>query len=256
MVEMAVRPMPIPVLLYHSISDAPEAAIAPYTVAPAVFERQLDAIRGRRQALTVSRLAECLAGRAELPESPVVITFDDGFADNLTVAAPLLASRALPAAVYVTTGYLDRPGMLTAKQVFELDSTGIEVGAHAHTHIPMDELAIGAAREEIRRSKEVLEEILGHAVASLAYPHGYSTAALRDAVRDAGFFSACGVKNAFSHAGDDRWCIARLTVRADTSMERFADWLSGEGAPLAWPHEALQTRAWRTARRVRRAVTG
>ena len=253
---MAVRPMPIPVLLYHSISDAPEDSIAPYTVTPDIFERQLDAIVGRRQALTLSRLAECLAGRAELPESPVVITFDDGFADNLTVGAPQLASRGLSATVFVTSGYLDRPGMLTPMQVSELDSAGIEVGAHAHTHRPMDELSIGAAREEILRSKAALEDILGRALASFAYPHGYSTAAIRAAVRDTGFLSACGVKNALSHAGDDPWCIARLTVRADTTMERFECWLSGDGAPVASPHEALQTRAWRTARRVRRAVTG
>ncbi len=256
MIEIAVRPMPIPVLLYHSISGAPEDSIAPYTVTPDMFERQLDAIVGRRQALTVSRLAECLAGRAELPESPVVITFDDGFADNLTVGAPWLASRGLSATVYVTTGYLDRPGMLTPMQVSELESAGIEVGAHTHTHTPLDELAIGSVSEEIRHSKAVLEDILGHSLASLAYPHGYSTAAIRDAVRDAGFLSACGVKNAFSHAGDDVWCIARLTVRADTTMERFEGWLAGKGAPVALRHEALPTRAWRTARRVRRALTG
>ena len=115
---MAVRPMPIPVLLYHSISDAPEDSIAPYTVTPDIFERQLDAIVGRRQALTVSRLAECLAGRAELPESPVVITFDDGFADNLTAAAPRLASRGLSATVFVTCCWTACTFLTTCAGVF------------------------------------------------------------------------------------------------------------------------------------------
>ena len=246
----------IPVLLYHSVSDTPSSAIAPYAVSPAAFERQLDAIRKSHHAVTVSELAGCLAGDAVLPHSPVVITFDDGFADNLEVAAPRLLARQLSATVYVTTGFLGLQGMLEPSQLANLETAGVEIGAHAVTHTPMDELSLNAAREEIVRSKAVLEDALGHRVDSFAYPHGYSTAGVRGEVRAAGFGSACGVKNAFSHLADDPWCIARLTVGAGTSMELFERWLAGDGAPVAWPREALQTRAWRAARRVRRAVGG
>jgi peptidoglycan/xylan/chitin deacetylase (PgdA/CDA1 family) len=241
----------IPVLLYHSVSDAPADSIAAYTVSPAVFDRHLDLITGHHQALTVSQLAECLAGREQLPEDPVVITFDDGFLDNLEVAAPRLAARKLTATVYVTTGYIGLSGMLEWEQLRDLEAMGIELGAHSHSHTPLDELGLADAADEIRLSQGMLEDRLQHAIPSFAYPHGYSTQAIRSSVRSAGFRSACGVRNAFSHPGDDPWCIARLTVHADTDVQQIERWLSGEGAPLAAPGEAFPTRAWRAVRRIR-----
>lgn len=245
----------IPVLLYHSVSDFPASdEIAPYTVSPAAFERHLELVAERHQALTVSQLVECLGARRPLPPSPVVITFDDGFADNLANAAPLLAAHKLPATVYVTTGYVGHRGMLGWEQLGELEAAGIEVGAHAHTHTPLDELRATDAVLEIRRSKAMIEQRLQHQVASFAYPHGYSTRRLRNEVREAGFGSACGVRNAFSHPADDPWCIARLTVLAGTGPERIERWLRAEGAPVASPREALRTAAWRAVRRVRHSA--
>ena len=244
----------IPVLLYHSVTDDPADSIAPYSVTPSAFARHMEAVAKEHHVLSISQLAGCLAGDAPLPRAPVVVTFDDGFADNLTVAGPQLAARSIPATVYVTTGYLGRAGMLELRSLIDLEALGIEIGAHAHSHTPMDELPLDRAREEIRRSKAVLEDALGHGLASFAYPHGYSTAAVREEVRAAGFGSACGVKNAFSHLADDVWCIARLTVRSETSVEQLERWLAGEGAPVAWSDETLQTRAWRAARRVKRVV--
>ena len=244
----------IPVLLYHSVTDSPVGPIAPYTVSPATFERHLELIAERHQALTVSQLVECLGAGRTLPPAPVVITFDDGFADNLDEAAPRLAGHKLAATVYVTSGLVGQAGMLGWEQLSELEQAGIEVGAHAHTHTPLDELQMADAVDEIRRSKAMIEHRLQHALATFAYPHGYSTRRLRNEVRAAGFGSACGVRNAFSHPADDPWCIARLTVRADTAPERIERWLRAEGAPVASPREAFKTLAWRTVRRARRTA--
>ena len=242
----------IPVLLYHSVSDAPPEHIAPYAVSPGVFARHLDLIASDHQALTVSELVASLDGTRPLPTNPVVITFDDGFADNLEVAAGLLAARSLAATVYVTTGYVGRPGMLSWRGVEGLETAGLEVGAHAQTHIPLDELHPRDATDEILGSKEALEDRLGHEVASFAYPHGYSDNRVRRSVEAAGFRSACGVRNALSHGADDRWNIARLTVQADMPLDRLERWMRSEGAPVAARGEAVRTRVWRAARRMRR----
>lgn len=244
----------IPVLLYHSVSDTPPQWIAPYAVSPVSFARHLDLIALGHQALTVSQLVESLARNEPLPASPVVITFDDGFADNLEVAAPLLTARSLVATFYVTTGYVGRPAMLSWTGVRDLQGASLEVGAHAQTHTPLDELNARDASDEILGSKEDLEDRLGHEVTSFAYPHGYSDLAVRREVEAAGFRSACGVRNALSHPADDRWNIARLTVMADTPMEHIDRWLRGEGAAVAKPDEAIRTRAWRAVRRLRRVT--
>jgi len=252
----------IPILSYHTITADPRPGIAPLAVTPDQFERHLDlVVAGGFTALTVSDLTARLDAGEALPPRTLVLTFDDGYEDNLTVAAPMLEARKLAATVYVTTGVLPgspqpargpAPGrMLEWDRLAELEAAGIEVGAHSHTHPQLDLLPRAEAASEIRRCKGLLEDSLGHAVDSFAYPHGYATPWVREEVRRCGFRSACGVRNAFSHEEDSRWMAARLTVRATTTAAQVQCWLDGSGAPLAGRLEHLRTRAWRATRRVR-----
>jgi peptidoglycan/xylan/chitin deacetylase (PgdA/CDA1 family) len=234
----------------------------PFAVRPDDLALHLDLISDSgRLALTVSELIELLDhGVQPMPET-VLITFDDGFEDNLTVAAPLLAARRLPATVFLTTGFLrDRRGrapvnspgrMLDWSRLGELDSSAIEVGSHAHTHRPLDTLSRREATRESRQSKDLLEAALGHPVLSFAYPHGYGSRWVQHEVRQSGFRAACGVRNAFSHIEDNRWLLARLTVRATTTGDEVAQWLRGSGASPATSGEHLQTKVWRAVRRAR-----
>ena len=259
------RDRPIPILLYHSISDDPDPWIRRFAVTPRTFARHLDLVAASGGAtLTVSAFADALArGPAALPERPVLITFDDGFADFRDAALPALLARDMAATLYATTGFLGRRGPGGARMLDWRDlpdmawgSGAVEIGGHTHTHPQLDIVGPARAREEITRCRTQLEDVLGTAPRSFAYPHGYSTAAVRAMVREAGFDAACAVRNAFSSAGDDRFALARLTVRADTPDERIEAWLRGEGAPVARRHEAVRTRAGRLARRVRARTRG
>lgn len=253
---------PIPILLYHSVSSRPAPGIAPFAVSPSVFERHLDLIAASHRVVTISELAEWLAGGAMTSPPGIVVTFDDGFADNLEKAVPLLQARGMRATVYITTGYLDGraggeepPGeMLSWAAPSELEEARFEIGAHGHRHRPLDVLALPEVAVDIGRSKASLESRLGHRVATFAYPQGYRDQAVREVVRASDFDSACGVGNAFSHRLDDRWSIARLTVWADTPLATMATWLRGEEAPLAPCRDALRTVVWRGVRRARRIL--
>jgi peptidoglycan/xylan/chitin deacetylase (PgdA/CDA1 family) len=250
----------VPILNYHTISDRPGRQIAPFAVGTEQFARQLDAIvTGGFIALTVSRYVELLHEGAGFPARTVVITFDDGFEDNLTVAAPLLVERGLPATVFVTTGHLpgcpDGPAgrvlgpMIPWDRLGELEAAGIEVGAHAHSHRPLDVLGRAEAGREIELSKRLLEGALGHPVASFSYPHGYASAGTQEAVRRCGFRSACGVRHALSYTGDNPWLLSRLVVRSTTTVVELDGWLHGSGVGVATRHELLRTKVWRGARR-------
>jgi peptidoglycan/xylan/chitin deacetylase (PgdA/CDA1 family) len=248
----------IPVLLYHGVCDVPLPGLRRWTLAPATFDQHLAAIAASgRTPLTMSALADGLAGRALLPESPVAITFDDGFADTLTALDAVL-ERGLAATVYVQTGRVGREDWLSARGLRAVAALGprIEVGAHTICHQRVDELSGAALEREVAGSRRALEEILGAPVAGFAYPHGAHDRRSRDAVVAAGYTHAAAVKNALSHPHDDPFAIARWTVEAGTTPARIAEVLAGEGVRVATPGVRVATTAYRGLRRLRRRLAG
>ncbi len=283
-----MMPLAVPILLYHAVDESPPGWIAPYTVKPDVFRRHLDLIASLGcQPLTVTEMAERLQPGRSWPDRPVVITIDDGFADVASVVAPALAAQGFPATLYVTTAALSagptsapcgvgptgapcgvgptgtpcgvgptgaphrlpQAAMLRWDQLPALEADGIELGAHTLTHPPLDILPEGMAYTEIKDSKVVLEDALGHPVRSFAYPHGHHDRRVTTLVRHAGFDSACAVKNALSSATDDAFALSRLTVLASTPDGTLEQWLLGSGAPRCSPRRKLRTRAGRQYRR-------
>jgi peptidoglycan/xylan/chitin deacetylase (PgdA/CDA1 family) len=94
------------VLIYHRVLPAPDF-MYPYDPDAAEFSRQMGALA---EDFTVLALGEAVSrlARGALPERAVAITFDDGFADNVTVALPILAAAGLSATFFVASGYLGR----------------------------------------------------------------------------------------------------------------------------------------------------
>jgi peptidoglycan/xylan/chitin deacetylase (PgdA/CDA1 family) len=245
----------IPVLLYHSVSDRRPQGDAWGAVSRADFEAHVKAISASgRVAIGITALAAALRAEQPLPDRPVAVTFDDGFADTYD-AVELLRDHGLVSTVYVTTGELGAKNRLSPRQLAALASLpGIEVGAHAVRHRHLDELDDGELAEELGASRSQLEDLTQRNIASFAYPHGSYDGRVRDAVIAAGYDSAAAVKNAVSHPGDDPFAIARWTVTDGTPAARISQVLEGERVPLAWAGERMRTRAYRTARRQRRRL--
>ena len=244
---------PIPVLVYHSVRATPTAGLERWTLTPSAFTAQLDAVAASgRVPLTVDELARGLRGETELPARAVALTFDDGFADNADALAELLG-RGLRATLYVTTGYIGEPDMLSAAGVRDLAGLeGLQLGAHSVTHPRLDELSAGEVAREVRQSRATLEDLIGGEITTFAYPHGNHHRGVRAAVVDAGLRSAAAVKNAFSHPADDPFAIARWIVESDTPPDRVEQVLDGRGLPMAWARERVRTRGFRAVRRARR----
>jgi peptidoglycan/xylan/chitin deacetylase (PgdA/CDA1 family) len=265
-----VRPTRVPILLYHSVSSTPSRYIAPFAVSPADFRRHLACIVEHGcTPLTVSDFVAAANDHAfDLPERPVIVTFDDGYVDFFDVALPMFLEYGIPSTIYITTGFVaggsdrgrdaEAPGvMLSWSHLRELVGHGVEIGGHTHTHPQLDVVTARDAREEITRCKALLEDALDVEIRSFAYPHGYSSSTVRRFVREAGYESACSVKNALSSADDDRFSLARLMLRNTTSVDQVREWLLGRGAPDAPARERAQTRVWRLVRRIKHlASTG
>lgn len=250
----------LPILLYHSVNDDPPSWIAPFTVGVREFGRQLDlVVASGRVPVTAADVIAAVRGSKILPDEAVLITFDDGFLDFVEHAMPALAARELPATLFVTTGalcprnrsVLPDAAMMSMRQVVEAAQAGVEIGAHSHTHIQLDTAAGARITTELERSRTELEDALGAAVTTFAYPHGYNDARVRRRAYQAGYDGAFAVRNALSCALDDPFAVARLTVQADTSTEQISRWLDGTGARRAPYRESVQTKLWRTYRRSR-----
>lgn len=245
----------VPVLCYHAVTDSPSAWIAGMSVTPRQFAAHVNTIIALgRTPVGPTAFAAALGGGAPLPAGAVVITFDDGFAGVATVAALLLADAGIPAGVYVTTGVVGgrSPGgdlMLTWAQIDELAAAGFEIGGHTHLHHQLDAVTPAVARADIVEGRDRLQDRLGHPLTGFAYPHGYSNRAVRRMVAGAGFTHAYAVRNALSKHTDDRYAISRLTITADTSADRLANWLGDRDLPRQPRPRPLLVAGWRAYRR-------
>ncbi len=259
------RPL-VPILTYHSVGEDPPAPIRRWSVAPGRFREHLAALSGHGfTGLTVTQLLACYRGERPLPPRPVVLTFDDGYEDFLTVAVPALAEAGFPATLYVSTGLLrdERPGvpvppgrMLDWAQLAQVAAAGVEIGAHGHTHRELDVLPPATARWEIVHSGARLRQELHVPVPTFAYPYGYADRGVRRAVRAAGYTAACGVKNAYSHAADDPWALSRILVERDVDAAALTRLVTRSVLPAGWRRERPRTVAWRAYRRIRAAGSG
>lgn len=247
----------IPVLLYHSVSDAPSETIVDFNVTPSEFERQIAQVaQSGRRPLAFSELGALLAaGDAEALRNVVCVTFDDGWADNIE-AAEALARHDVPATVFVTSDFIGRPDFVNREQLTALASApGVEIGAHSVTHPRLDELGSTEIELELTQSRRELEGVIGAPVTTFAYPHGNYDKRVLAAVRGAGYAAAAAVKNALSHPGDDPYAVARWTITSSSDTAEVERLLNGEGAPVAWQGERLRTRGYRTWRRIKRRLT-
>jgi peptidoglycan/xylan/chitin deacetylase (PgdA/CDA1 family) len=110
MFEIAARPNGAIILMYHSVphGDTAEFVDPPNRISVPLFERQMAFLAARRHVVPLSVLVEDIASGRSPAAGTVCITFDDGYVDNLTVAAPILAKYDLPATIYLATGYVER----------------------------------------------------------------------------------------------------------------------------------------------------
>ncbi len=253
----------IPILLYHSISKDASPRFKKWTVHPELFAAHMEYLHSRSyKPITVTQLATIMMNNTvSLPDRTVVITFDDGFADFHSIGLPTLKRYGFAATLYITTGFvggtsswLSREGednrpMVSWDQIAEISAGGVECGTHSLNHLQLDTLSSSAAREEIARPKSVLEHHLGKQVSSFSYPHGYNSQAVRRLVQQAGYSSACGVKNMMSTINDDPFALARIVVSEDTDVEDFGALLDGRGLRAAPVRERIVTKGWRFARR-------
>jgi peptidoglycan/xylan/chitin deacetylase (PgdA/CDA1 family) len=250
----------VPILMYHAVSTSPNDATRELSVAPEAFAEQMALIGdlGLTPVRTADLAARWRSGRP-LPERPVLITFDDGYEGVHRHALPVLAKHGFPATVFVSTGWLKGPHdmgggldtMLDWDQVRELAEADVEIGGHSHTHPQLDQLPDDGLRSELILCKEIIGDLLGTVPASFAYPYGYSSRRVREAVRETGYAQALAVNNGLARRRQGPYALTRLTVRRTTGVEEFQRMLEGRAIVRAFARDRALTKGYAVVRRAR-----
>ncbi|MEU9912958.1 polysaccharide deacetylase family protein [Streptomyces sp. NPDC051001] len=195
----AVEPAPVPwIAMYHSVGDCSED---PYriTVTPDRLDRQLTWLR--RRGLRGVSMAALLA--APTRKDLVGLTFDDGYADFLDHALPVLRAHDFGATLFVLPGRLGgdnawdplgpRKPLLDAEGLRRACEAGVEIGSHGLTHVDLTKADDLRLKAEVVESRAALEELTGAPVKGFCYPYGTLDQRAVDAVREAGYAYACAI---------------------------------------------------------------
>lgn len=216
----------VPILMYHHIKDLASNASEldlTWTVAPKNFLAQIEWLAQHNyQTITMAKLNAYLRDGTPLPARSIVITFDDGWIEDYTIAFPALKKNNFVGTYFVYTQPLDRsPLYLSWKQIEEMSAAGMNFEAHTLTHPHLRALSAESMANEIMESKKALETRLKKPIVSFAYPFGEYNNAVIDAVKHAGFESAVTIDPGYRQRADRIYQLQRIRISYVDSLQDF-----------------------------------
>ena len=226
------------ILCYHDVDDG---WVSPLAIHPRRFADHCAWLADSGRVVLLDQVLQQRDPAAIAGDPRLALTFDDGLAGVHEHALPLLAEHALPATVYVVAGTLatagrpvdwidgQRPGTvqaMTETQIRELLDAGIQIGSHTWRHADLTSLDPVECREDLRRSREFLEDTFGVAVATVAYPRGRNNVVVRRLAREAGYSFGLGLPE--TPEPFDCWGVPRTGIYAANGTRA----LSVKASPL------------------------
>ena len=237
----------VPVLNYHQVEEKDGN---PLTLWPDQFEAQMDYLAAEGYTtITIDEMMDALENGTPLPEKPVIITFDDGYADNYEYAYPILKKYGFKATIFLIYDFTNTyPNYLTWEQINEMKASGlIHFESHTMTHANLSKLTSrDELRHEIADSRIALSEKLGREISYIAYPGGRVTNDVEEITRAAGYRGGFTVHYGLSTPTEGAYQMDRIPIFGCNThtMTRFK--LRLAFAPLIAPFEDLRLdlRAW------------
>jgi peptidoglycan/xylan/chitin deacetylase (PgdA/CDA1 family) len=214
------------VVAFHRVQETAEPGDG-LTMSVRMFERYCRFFRRHFRVVPLREIVEKLE-RGQRLGRELAITFDDGYRDNLEVAAPVLEKLALPATFFIVTQSMGtsivpwwdrergaRHPWMSWDQVRELHRRGFDIGGHTRTHADLGRVSGAEAEQEIVGGRLELERELGASVDLFAYPYGeanHLTEANRERVKAAGFRCCCSCYGGNVATGDSPFRLPRVPI--------------------------------------------
>jgi peptidoglycan/xylan/chitin deacetylase (PgdA/CDA1 family) len=235
--RVAQQTEPVRVLFYHRVADE---HLNDWTMPTQVFAKQIRWLGAHFDLVSLAEAQRRIsAGRNRIPTA--CITFDDGYADNMRFALPLLFEHEIPFTYFVSTHHVlggkpfphdIKAGVPltpnTPHQLRNLAAAGVEIGAHTRTHADLGgPLTTVQLASEIQGCKRELEQTIAREVRYFAFPYGQHANLSARAFRlacEAGYAGVCSAYGGYNFPGDDPFHLRR--IHADPQMFRFKNWLT------------------------------
>ncbi len=217
----------VPIMTYHNINYTEK--FEPNTVSPLNFDKQMNYLKANGyHVIGLDELVDGIKRKRVFPQKTVVITFDDGYQDNYQYAFPVLKKYHLTATFFVLPGLAGVDHFMTWDEIQEMEKGGMSFGSHSLTHPYLPEISEAEQRNQIRKSKELLEEKLGHPVACLAYPLGGFTEPIKKIVAKSGYQCACTTNRGRDRFNQDLYELKRIRF-SDHDQSEFILWVKLSG---------------------------
>lgn len=222
----------VPILMYHRIDDPPPGADAirrDLSVRPKSFEAQLQYLKQEGyQSISLNDLALHLTVGKPLPPRPVILTFDDGYADAYTHAFPLLSRYGFEGTFFLISGPIDaeNPDFLSWDQVKEMHAAGMRFEPHSYDHPDMRGRDFDFLVFQILAPKEAIEARTGETCRFFAYPSGRYDQFVIDVLRSAHFWGGILTRQGATHTTDSLFTLRRIRVRGEEDLDAFVHHLN------------------------------
>lgn len=202
----------VPVLNYHQINDHAENAL---TVHTEQFDEQMRYLaENGYHSITPGELIDAWENGTPLPEKPIILTFDDGYADNYENVFPILKKYNLRGTIFLVTDFMGQyENYLTWEQVDEMNRSGlIDFESHTLSHAKLDQTSPEETWHQLKGSKDVLEQRLGKRADFIAYPCGSFDEELERMTKEAGYRAAFTVRFGLTDPKENPYILDRVPI--------------------------------------------
>jgi peptidoglycan/xylan/chitin deacetylase (PgdA/CDA1 family) len=221
----------VPILYYHYIRINPnprDRVGFSLSTPPAMFSAQMQYLANHGfHVISLHQAVVAINNHSGLPSRPVVLTFDDGYADFFTVAVPILQSHGFTATSFVISGRMGSAGYMTPDQVTLADAMGFTIGAHTVDHVALAAQVAARATWEMKQSKLTLEYLLGHPVVDFAYPYGSFNQYDMAQAKTLGFETAVSTTYGTVHSAGQLFALSRMRIGGSPPLSYFAGVVGG-----------------------------
>jgi peptidoglycan/xylan/chitin deacetylase (PgdA/CDA1 family) len=213
--------------MYHHISEPPPGADATrydLSVTPKNFRAQLRYLQENGyHSITLNDLAVYLTLGEPLPPKPVILTFDDGYADAYSQAFPILKRFGFTGTFFLVSSQIDgkNPDFLSWDQVVEMHAAGMKFEPHSYDHPDMRNRGFEFVVFQILSPKQAIEARTGETCRFFAYPSGRYDQFVIDVLRSANFWGGVLTEQGATHTTGDLFTLHRVRIHGGDDLDMF-----------------------------------